>query len=525
VPALVAGRVSSGQHRATVHATSTGNVNFVNDPSAPEIATDRGRIRGLRRSSVRRFLGIPYAASPEGDLRFRPPVPHRGWSGVLEATSLPQPPPQLSAFGAERTGSEDCLRLNVTTPLDAEGCAVFVWLHGGGFVGGKAEEDDTRPEALCRRNIIVVSVGYRLGALGWLRLREHDPSLSDGNVGLLDQVAALHWIQRNIAAFGGDPARVTVVGQSAGAMSIAALLAVPSASGTFRSAILQSGVATAVTTTDPDDAGELCERVVRAAEVAHPLDLLSCPVERLLEAQRTAIGGSHRRDASNPRRVSFLPFAPVTGTDTLPVNPFTAVRRGAAEPVPLIVGANLDEMRSLAPGGISEAEGRAWVDALDPPSPGDLWSAYERRVGTSPDLIVSAMKTDLFFRLPALHFARAVAAGGTPVWHYDFRWPSSFPGFGAAHRIELRFVFDLLGESGARLSHGDAPQHLAAAISGAWTAMVADGRPIADGADERPWCEYNATQQTRVFDAEIHDEHDFGADLEELWGDSLMLEA
>lgn len=496
----------------------------MNDPPVPEIATDRGRIRGFRQGVVRRFLGIPFAEPPEGQLRFRPPVAHSGWSGIRECTSLPPGAPQLSVFDAELTGSEDCLRLNITTPLDAESCAVFVWLHGGGFVSGRAEEADTGPEALCRRhNIIVVSVGYRLGALGWLRLSEHDPSLGDGNIGLLDQIAALQWIQRNIAAFGGDPAKVTLVGQSAGAMSIAALLAVESARGTFRGAILQSGVANAMTTVDTDEAGELCDRLVRAAEVAQPLDLLACPVERLLVAQRIAIDDSRGPAASNPRQVSFLPFSPVTGTGTLPVAPLVALRRGGCASVPLVVGANADEMRSLAPGGISEADGRRWVEALGPPSPRDLWSAYERRVGPSPDLIVSAMKTDLFFRLPALHFARQVAASGTPTWHYDFRWPSSFPGFGAAHRIELRFVFDSLGEHGAELSHGDAPQHLATAMSGAWAAMVVDGRPIADGTT--PWPEYAPARTTRVFDAEIHDDEDFGAAVEPLWGDSLMLEA
>ncbi|MBA2280505.1 MAG: carboxylesterase family protein, partial [Acidimicrobiia bacterium] len=221
------------------------------------VATSGGQVRGFEKGGVLRFRGIPYAAPPVGPLRFRPPQPHEGWTGVRDALEPGAMAPQVAGGLEAMLGSakmaqgEDCLFLNVTTPAaDDAGRPVLVWIHGGGFVGGAGSIPWYSGVRYAQRDdVVVVSINYRLGALGFTHL----PGLGEGfagsgNAGILDQVAALRWTRDNIAAFGGDPGNVTVFGESAGGMSIGTLLATPEASGLFHRAIAQSGACQAVST-------------------------------------------------------------------------------------------------------------------------------------------------------------------------------------------------------------------------------------------------------------------------------------
>ena len=217
------------------------------------VETRRGAVRGVGKDGLVLFRGLPYARPPIGPLRFRPPEPPEAWSGIRDATRFGSSAPQngaligpLMSLGIGRTG-EDCLHLNIWTPAaDGRRRPVMVWIHGGAFILGSGSQMLYDGAALARRgDVVVVTINYRLGALGFLRLRDRFGSRlpASGNEGLLDQIAALQWVRDEISSFGGDPGNVTIFGESAGAMSCATLLATPRAGGLFHRAILQSGAA------------------------------------------------------------------------------------------------------------------------------------------------------------------------------------------------------------------------------------------------------------------------------------------
>ena len=257
------------------------------------VTTPAGRVVGTTLANgVQRFAGIPYAAPPVGPRRFRAATPAEGWPGVRDASSFgavcPQQPSPLDLLlsGKPENQSEDCLVLNVWTPgCDGAGRPVLVWIHGGAFIQGSGSSpvyDGSRLAA--RGDVVVVTINYRLGEFGWLKLDDLGEEFAgSANNGLTDQVLALRWVRDSIAAFGGDPARVTVFGESAGAMSIAALLGAASARGLFQRAITQSGAANVHLTGSAAASvtAEYCNR----AGVSHPGDLLDLPVERLLATQ------------------------------------------------------------------------------------------------------------------------------------------------------------------------------------------------------------------------------------------------
>src|SRR6478735_9264799 len=262
------------------------------------VSTAQGRLEGIERNGVWQFRGIPYAAPPVGERRFRPPAPPEPWAGVRRADTFGAVAPQAGGGTAMllgeqgRPASEDCLFLNVTTPgCDDEARPVMVWIHGGGYLSGSSSTpwyDGTR---FCQRgDVVVVSLNYRLGALGLLWLGDLDPSLrSSGTNSLLDQAAALRWVNENIAAFGGDPGNVTIFGESAGAMSVATLLALPSAQGLFHRAIAQSGAAS--NTFAPEVASEVTASMMAGLRVTDLDGLLTADAGALVGAAASITAG------------------------------------------------------------------------------------------------------------------------------------------------------------------------------------------------------------------------------------------
>jgi para-nitrobenzyl esterase len=380
-----------------------------------QVETRQGALRGVQERGLEVFRGVPFAAPPVGPLRFRPPEPPPRWTGVREATRFARGAPQnaaiagpLLSLGIGRTG-EDCLYLNVWTPrADGGRRPVLVWIHGGAFVLGAGSQTLYDGSALARRgDVVVVTLNYRMGTLGFLRLREHfgDRLPATGNEGLLDQVAALRWVRDEIESFGGDPDNVTIFGESAGAMSCATLLGMPDARGLFHRAILQSGAANF--RWPPDVAASLADLVLDELGLGSPEALATAPVSRLLDAQRrlfmdmllgdryvlgalspagqrlagaTFLGlalagrrfGSvtaplserliarlrrrHPARSPSPRaamlralRTRGLPFQPVVDGVVVPRDPLDAVRGGAARDVPVLIGTNLDETKLFRP--------------------------------------------------------------------------------------------------------------------------------------------------------------------------------
>ncbi|MGV9384146.1 carboxylesterase/lipase family protein [Nonomuraea sp. NPDC003707] len=456
--------------------------------SAPGVQVASGRLRGRTNRGVAAFLGIPYAAPPFGARRMRPPEPPARWEGERRAADYGPTCPKgddglesAALFPEVVIPGEECLNLNVWTPgPGGSGLPVLVWIHGGMFTQGSGSVPGYRGTSFARDGVVCVTINYRLGAEGFLHLDD-----GTANLGLLDQIAALEWVQDNIAAFGGDPGRVTVAGQSAGAMSVVTLMAMPRARGLFRQAVAQSG-AVAQTLTAEAAAG-VASRLAESLGVAPTREAFGeVPVERLGRAASTLL--KEVQAASDPARWASLPFAPVVDGDTLPDHPLDALRKGAGSGVRLLAGWNRDDTRiGLVPTGmidiVDEPILAAVVGALG--APGGTVERYRAaRPGASSGDLLAAVTTDCFVRVPAIRVAEArLEAGeaclaGTWMYRFDHESPSFAGRLGAAHAVELPYVFDLLDEESSHTLIGDEPpQVVADTAHGAWVRFIADGDP------------------------------------------------
>lgn len=413
--------------------------------------TETGMVRGVVAPDHRFFAGIPYAAPPVGPLRWRPPQPPAPWPGLRDAS---RPGPwcvQGSGGASELRVSEDCLTLNVWTPPagTADKRPVMVWIHGGGFVNGSADIYNARWLA-AQGDVVVVTINYRLGALGFLA----HPALGEvGNYGLADQQAALRWVHDNIDSFGGDPTKVTVAGESAGGMSVCDHLVAPESAGLFRAAIIQSGpcqaqvnVATAQRISRDYAASVGCGDPVAAARCLREL-----PVDKLTEPLWYARFGS-----------DYL-SGPVTGTDLLPVDPVRVFVDGNVVRVPVLIGTNRDEfsmfvaLQYLREG--REISAARYLDVLaDTFGPDHAAAVHARyrpeQYGGSASLAYAAAATDDVFACASDRMVDGLARSAPAIYAYEFddhRAPAPelyqqvpFP-IGASHSLEMRYLFDVGG--------------------------------------------------------------------------------
>lgn len=462
------------------------------------VRTTAGQLAGTTLvTGIRRFAGVPYAAAPVGPRRFRATQPQEGWAGLRDATEFgpvcPQPPSPLDMLlsGRPEPQSEDCLLLNVWTPgCDGAGRPVMVWIHGGAFVQGSGSSPVYDGARLASRgNVVVVTINYRLGELGWLRLDElGDEFAGSANNGLRDQVTALRWVQDNIASFGGDPGHVTVFGESAGAMSISSLLGAPLAAGLFQRAITQSGSANVHLSVDT--AIEVAADYCRRAGVAKPEDLLDLVPERLLAVQSELAAAIYSDlDASmTSGRPGGLSFAPVVDGVVLFEPPLAAVARGAAKDISLLAGTTADEWRLFqtfdrAPS--DDASLLALLGRLLPEGPerepdialGLYRDAYP---GLAPRELKAAILTDQFFTGPARQMAAAQNRHRADTRVYRFSWPSPAMGgvFGACHALELPFMWGTFDLTGLAMFVGaNPPAALSATMMDAWLSFARCGDP------------------------------------------------
>lgn len=493
--------------------------------------TTSGQVRGASIAEGVVFKGIPFAAPPVAERRYLPPAPAPAWDGERDCTAFGPICPQfqigalggaLSALGSDEPTDEDCLFLNVWTPaVDGAKRPTMVWIHGGAFTAGSGSTALYDGATFARDGVVLVSINYRLNALGFLYLDElFEGAEGTGNLGILDQVAALEWVRDNIANFGGDPDNVTIFGESAGGMSVTTLLATPRARGLFRRAIPESGAghhnipAEAATT--------IARRFLEVIEVA-PGDwdaLRAVPADRLVAAA-TQVGQleapSILTDESN--KMGFSPAIDGVVRDQLPVD---AVRAGAAAEVDLLIGTCAEEWRLFM-----------WALPMPDPDIAPYFSDSGRTVdeilkiyganrpGASTRDLLAAVQTDFFFTIPAIRLAEAQVGHRERVWMYRFDWRSPVLNgdLGACHALEIPFVFD--GLAGAEALVGDAPpQALADAVHAAWVRFARTGDP--SGGELPVWPSYDKrSRSTMIFDAAVTVADDPSSEERQLW-DGLL---
>ncbi|HVU57924.1 MAG TPA: carboxylesterase/lipase family protein [Puia sp.] len=432
------------------------------------VRTSQGYIRGLSESGISVFKSIPYAQPSTGPLRYQPPVSHEPWHDTLNAIRFS--PAALQPTGPSVTGSDDCLYLNLYTPgIDNHKRPVVIWVHGGSMTGGAGKSMDGHAFA-DEDDIVTITINYRLGALGFLYLGDLDPKYrQSGNLGLLDVIAALRWVHENIAAFGGDPARVTVMGESAGAKLLSAVMVAPASKGLFQQAILESGAVQCIR----DSITAKNARVLLLHQLGLRPDqarrLLTLPADSMIKAQAkvcAGVGGN-----------SF--FGPVYDGVTIPEDGYRYAREGHLSGIRVIIGTNEEEGAAFVGKKDVGADPNGTIFQPLFRSNAPMAHAYYQAQlhSDSPYAALVKTLTQYMYQLHSYRFAKALASAGTSVYMYRYRYQNGRE-LGARHGDELHYIW---GASRILASDNDTTKkQLARTLHGAWVAFIKTGDPNGD---------------------------------------------
>ncbi|MEV5435020.1 carboxylesterase family protein [Streptomyces sp. NPDC052682] len=490
-------------------ATAQSRPSKADDSAGPVVRTGAGTVRGRWEDGLAVFRGIPFAAPPVGEARFAAPRPVPAWDGVRDAYVFGPPPPQDAAGlgpadGLDAAEGDDWLTVNVWTP-DPDPAArrpVMVWIYGGAYKIGHSGSPGYDARHLARDgDVVVVSLNYRVGMEGFAHI-EGAPA----NRGLLDQVAALEWVRDTVTAFGGDPDQVTVFGESAGAGSIAALLAMPRAAGLFRRAIAQSVPGTFFSDELARDIGTaLAAEVGLRPAVA---DLARVEPRRLTEAGASLSAKMLQYvDRWGQAAPTVTPFSPVVDGDVLPVTPWQALAAGAARDTDLVVGHNRDEFRLFVAmsgrlGQITDEQAASALRLFAPGGPGGERAYRAAFPRATPGELYERVQSDWLFSMPSLHLAEAQVAGGGRAHLYELTWaaPAEGGALGACHGLDVPLLFgtyqaDLGGLLFAGAGESAQARALSSRFRASWTAFARSGDP--------GWPVYDTRRRlTQVLDAE-----------------------
>ena len=449
------------------------------DLHPPTVRVEGGLITGTQTEGVTRFFGVPYAAPPLGELRWRAPQPLQPWTGTREARAF-SPVCRQTVPWISEPQSEDCLYLNVWAPARAHKLPVMVWIHGGGFFGGSGSQSGTDGSRLTRQDVIVVTLNYRLGIFGFFahpELSAESPAKASGNQGILDQIAALRWVQRNIAAFGGDPSRVTVMGESAGAVSVAMLVASPLAKGLFQRAIAQSGNDGLPLDSSENSRFDRTQAETEAVALAHGLG-----AEHLADLRAI--------DADTLIRKSWVPRT-IVDHHLLREDMETMYRNHRQNDVPILVGWNADEGKDLAPEILGTSDFTATSHSallarlLGHAPSAKVLADYAAATDAEAQASIFRFTSDYWgWRMWRWADLQTKARSSKPYVYYfvhspaDPATPCSY-GCKAGHGAEIRYVFDQLDQDPRVWSPDD--RLLTRELVGYWTNFAKTGAPNGEG--------------------------------------------
>jgi para-nitrobenzyl esterase len=481
------------------------------------VSTRSGKIEGIFASGQYEFRGIPYAAPPVGALRWLPPQPVAPWEGIRSAKEFGTISPQnqmpgsdaLPGLAIDDSQDEDCLFLNIGTPgIDDARRPVMVWIHGGAFIIGAGSQIMYQKSNLVSRgDVVLVTINYRLGALGFLNLKEITGGKipATGCEGLQDQIAAIEWVHENIAAFGGDPDNITIFGESAGGMSIGCLMGMPDARGKFQKAILESGAANTVSSLEDgvDAARQFLDILnLKASDVD---GIRSLSVQQIMSAQQKL--GNIMRE----REYRMTPFQPVVDGTVMPEVPIVAIDKGSACGVKTLIGTNLDEFQlfNLMDPSLRRIDEAGMIRRLESFIPPEyvprVVAAYrdgKRKRGekTSPADLLTAIQSDLMFRISALRLAEAQCKNDQPAYNYLFTWKSPLMNgiLGSCHALEIGFVFGNYDDTFC--GSGPDADALSQKMQDAWAAFARTGNPSCKSVGQ--WDPYGNCRATMILDKE-----------------------
>jgi len=469
----------------------------------PVVKTDKGYIKGLTENGILVFKGIPYAAPPVGALRFMPTVEHSSWTDTLAATKFGSIATQ--PFGHKIAGSEDCLTLNVYTPnADDRKRAVVVWVHGGSMTNGSGSGMNGHAFA-DRDDIVTVTINYRLGAFGFLYLGDADKRYAEsGNCGVLDVIAALKWINKNISAFGGDPQRVTIMGESAGAKLISAVLVSPRSKGLFDKYIAESGSVQCIrdTVTAKNERLRILHQM--GLGINDTKKLLTLPADSIMKIQGIVcegIGGN-----------SF--FGPVYDGKVISEDGYQYTSGASMPHIKALIGTNEYEAALFFyPNQSLDKNNQAYLKALFGDDYPMVYAKYQQQLKIdSPYAAGVKVLTQYMYQMHSYRFAKVLAQNNIPVWMYRFKYDDGKP-FGARHAQELQYIWNT---NGPNTISDSTKKQLTQNLHGAWVAFIKTGNPNINTLPQ--WPKYNGiNHQVMVFDTtdkviglnEVYDDKNF----------------